>query len=115
MYVQSSQPPLPEAAIEKLVENGKKLFGWRVVGAVPALIVVELQFTVIPDSDKQTKDQFEQRMATFALMLCASGYQVVEYSIDQRKAGQPWAAFHVQTPQYRLRKPTRRHQIKVIE
>ncbi len=107
--------PLPPSAIEKCMENGAKVFGWRCIGDVPAMCVVELQFTVVPRTQLQSKQEFEQEMLAFAARLSASGYFVMDLGVHQRDGKRPWASFHCQTPQYRLRKPTKRHQIKVIE
>ena len=98
-------PFLP--AIEKLVQNGRKRYQWRYLEHRPALCLVGLSFTMVPDQgdDKAT---FERKMFAFALGLGQRGYPVTHLVIEQRAGGRPWASFEARTPQYFLRRAGKR-------
>ena len=92
----------------ELAENGREEYGWRLILDEPALVVVELGFTVA-GQEGEAFAAFKTRMLTLARALGLLGYPVASLIFQRRRAQgkRHWAEFTCCTPETGL--PVPRH------
>ena len=90
-----------------LAENGREVYGWRLILDEPALVVVELGFTVAGREDEPFA-AFKARMLELAQALGMLGYPVISLAFQRRRAQgkRHWAEFTCRTPETELPEPT---------
>lgn len=92
-----------------LAENGREVYGWRVIQDEPAFVVVEIGFTVAGQPDEPFA-AFKERMLNFTRSLNMLGYPVVSLAFQRRRAQgkRHWAEFTCRTPESGLSAETER-------
>ena len=94
----------PRAA--DLAENGWEVLAWRLAGGKPALVVVEIGFT-IPGLGGECFEHFRDRMIRFSRTLEVLEHPVIRLTFQRRKAQgrRHWAEFVCATPATHLPAP----------
>lgn len=89
-----------------LAENGREVYGWRLILGEPVFVVVELGFTVAGQPDEPFA-AFKVRMLNFTQALSMLGYPVVSLIFQRRRAQgkRHWAEFTCWTPETGLPEP----------
>lgn len=83
-----------------LAENGREVYGWRLMSGVPAFVVVEIGFTVAGQPNEPF-EAFKTRMLTLSDVLCRLGYTVNSLVFQRRRVQnrRHWAEFTCLTPE----------------
>ena len=97
------QGSVAEPKVADLAENGREELGWRETGSGPALVVVQIGFS-IAGLDEEAFEGFRLRMLRFAATLGKLGYPVAALIFQGRKAQNKrhWAEFTCETPETHL-------------
>ena len=86
-----------------LAENGREMYGWRLVMGEPELVVVEIGFT-IAGLEREAFEDFRLRMLGLSQALGLLGYAVDSLTFQRRRAqgSRHWAEFACATPETAL-------------
>lgn len=83
----------------ELAENGREVYGWRLIREKAAFVVVEIGFTV-GGKEGEPFEAFKERMLNSTQALSMLGYPVVSLTFQRRRAQgmRHWAEFTCRTP-----------------
>ena len=91
---------LETRAARDLAENGREVYGWRLVDDKPELVVVAIGFNIVAQSFEDF-ESFRRRMLLFAVRLGKLQYPVDRLIFHRREAQRKlaWAEFDCSTPE----------------
>jgi len=86
-----------------LAENGREVYGWRMIMGEPELVVIAIGFT-IAGLQREAFEDFKQRMFDLSEALGQLGYAVDALTFQRRRAREArhWAEFVCATPETAL-------------
>ena len=91
---------LDARAVRHLAENGREVYGWRLVDGKSVLVVVAIGFNSVAQSFEDF-ESFRRRMLLFAVRLGKLQYPVDRLIFHRREAQRKlaWAEFDCSTPE----------------